>query len=90
MSNIIPLITHPMGRHWDQPPLECILIDDKHALMSKFSFDRLAEYSTSMPSGVYPGKMWKRNQRGIWFLGWYGECEDPTMCTNNWREILIA
>ncbi len=48
-----------MGRNWDQPPTSDILIDDEYALMTKATFDRLAEYSCSTPSGVYPGKMWR-------------------------------
>ena len=51
-------MTDPMGRHWRQPPRERILIDDTHALMDLATFEQLSEYSCTIPTGVYPGKMW--------------------------------
>lgn len=98
-NNVIPPITDPMGSHWEQPDTKHILIDDTHAVMSEATFQRLAEYSGTMPSGVYPGKMWRRHN-GLydekckpedrhWLLGWYGIDPDPDYCTNNWRKILL-
>lgn len=55
----IPAMTHPLGKHWKQPEVDEITIDDTHALMSQRAFDKLLEYSASRPSGVYEGKMWK-------------------------------
>ncbi len=98
-NNTIPPITDPLGKHWIQPSLDKILIDDTYALMARATFDSLAEYSATIPSGVYPGKMWKRHdglfdpqckpEDRMWFLMWFGECEDPGMCSNNFRAILI-
>jgi hypothetical protein len=98
--NTIPPITDPMGKYWDQPNPANFLLDDKHVLMSGEDFKKLSEYSCSMPSGVYPGKMWKHNnyayRRGPngetqqWFLRWFGLCNDPKFCSNHAREILIA
>jgi len=89
--NTIPDITEPMGKHWKQPDQGHILIDDDYALMVQWAFDMLHTYSTSYPSGVYPGKMWKAHIRGTWYLRWYGEVEGcPNLCSNNQREILIA
>jgi len=92
-SNTIPPITDPMGKHWSQPSLEEILIDDNHALMTPSTFSRLSEYNTTNPSGVYPGKMWKRktsspNQR--FYLMWYDACDDPKMCAILHRRILLV
>jgi hypothetical protein len=96
----IPPMTDPLGRHWKQPDRSSILVDDAHAVMDRHALETLAEYSSSRPSGVYPGKMWKRLD-GIfdsrckpedceWRLCWYGECEDKRVCSINCRTILVA
>jgi hypothetical protein len=38
------------------------IVDDKTALMDQEYFKELGEYSTSLPTGTYIGKRWKRNQ----------------------------
>lgn len=88
--NHIPKITNPLGSHWYQPSPETILIDDNVSLMSTESFKKLKEYSTSFPSGVYVGKMWKSLLNDVWFLRWYGEHENPSLCSINKREILLV
>lgn len=100
---IIPPITDPMGRSWRQPPCEEILVDDDHALMTERTLKALPEYSGTMPTGVYPGKMWKRRdgifdagflKRGgipVWKLCWYGVSEKgPDFCSINYRSILLV
>jgi hypothetical protein len=100
MNNVIPPITDPLGKHWTQPSTESMVIDDTHAIMPDSVFKALCEYSGSLPSGVYPGKMWKRND-GVfdlrckpedrkWLLVWYGITTDLTKCSVNHREILFA
>jgi hypothetical protein len=97
----IPVITHPLGRSWRQPSLDHILVDDTHAVMSRCTFEELHEYSGTMPTGVYEGKMWRRHN-GIydraflaaggkpnWTLCWYGPSDKPDMCSINVRDILI-
>jgi hypothetical protein len=99
----IPPITDPLGRSWQQPARERILIDDTHALMLQAEFERLAEYSATMPTGVYPGKMWKRHDGvydpvflaagGVptWKLCWFGFSEKgPGFCSIHHREILLV
>lgn len=91
IEHTIPAMTNALGRHWRQPHRSAIEVDDTHALMDEATFKALSEYSTSMPSGVYPGKMWKCNQRGTdnWWLCWYGVVEGrDDVCSNNNREIL--
>jgi hypothetical protein len=56
----IPIITDPLGKYWEQPDRRQIQIVDGAACMTRKTFDQLAEYSGSVPTGVYPGKMWKR------------------------------
>ena len=97
----IPLITDPMGRGWSQPDRREIVIDDTSALMTRRVFNQLHEYSASFPSGVYPGKMWKRHDGGFdrqfrarggkptWKLVWFGNHPDPKLVSNNFRAILI-
>lgn len=98
----IPPMVDPLGRYWKQPSPERILVDDTHALMDRATFTQLQDYSSSMPSGVYIGKMWSRHD-GIydlkflasggkpeWLLVWYGASADPGMCSINSRQILIA
>ena len=101
-KNIIPVMTHPLSRGWEQPSTENILIDDTHAIMSKEDFSKLAEYSTSRPTGVYEGKIWKRNLyegslrsgykfSDVWTLCWYGYSYNgnPEQCSINEREIIL-
>lgn len=87
----IPPMTDPLSKHWQQPSSDGILIDAHHAVMDMKTFDALAEYSSSVPSGVYPGKMWKAiASDGRKFLRWFGVADDTRLCTCNQREILIA
>jgi len=98
----IPLMTHPLGRYWEQPDLSDVLIDNSHALLSPEQFEELSDYSCSIPTGVYEGKAWKRlngefdedfRRRGgvpEWQLCWYGPSSDPTKCSINVRTILVC
>lgn len=54
-DNVVPPMTHPLGRHWEQPSLDRVVIDNETAIMDQEAFEWLAEYSASMPSGVYEG-----------------------------------
>ena len=92
MINIIPPMTDSLGNFWIQPSTENILIDDTHAVMCRDDFNLLVDYSHSVPSGVYPGKMWKTTaQGGRQFLWWFGISPSrDDICTNNRREILIV
>lgn len=98
-AHIIPPMTDPLGRHWNQPPLEQVLVDDTHALMTPATFAQLSEYSSTLPSGVYEGKMWRRHDGAhdprrtrppIWLLCWYGSHPDPGNCSINSRVVLLA
>lgn len=91
MAHLIPPITDPLGRSWQQPSLAQILVDDTHAVMTPATLNTLLEYNTSRPSGVYPGKMWKSYFAGAWYLNWYGEVPDrPEVCSVNRRKILLT
>lgn len=95
-SNVIPPITDPMGKHWKQPSTDNILIDDAVALMDERTLKALPEYSATIPTGAYEGKMWKANKRffhrdeqPIWVLCWYGPHEDKTKVSINVREVIV-
>ena len=87
MQNEIPEMIHPLGKAWDQPDKEEILLDDSHALMEQETFDALKNYELSFPTGVYEGKMWRNGGR----LYWYDiSPNDPNKCKTRAREIIIA
>jgi hypothetical protein len=90
--DVIPRMTDPMGQYWEQPNRRDIEVDDKYALMSQKTFNALAEYSCSAPTGMYAGKMWKTNQRGTnnWWLCWYQDNPDPKLIDTKTRRIIVA
>ena len=87
----IPPMTHPLSRYWEQPSRENILIDATHAVMSEEDFSQLHDYSWSIPTGTYLGKMWKaKGDDGKWYLRWYDIDPNPEMLSIPTREILIC
>jgi hypothetical protein len=100
-DNRIPPMTHPLSRGWSQPDTALIAIDATTARMPVAVFRRLMEYSTTMPSGVYEGKMWKAHvpvqssqepqEVWTWFLRWYGYSKIvPGHVSNNQRRIVLT
>ncbi len=85
----IPEMTHELSRHWEQPQRENIRIDGEHAIMSEKTFKQLHRYDTSLPSGVYEGKMWAREKAGDFWLCWYGFDDEPNTCSVNARKIQL-
>lgn len=92
---MIPPMTDPMGKHWEQPSVDRILVDETHAMMSQRTLDELADYSCTQPTGVYKGKMWKRRKEYLdeskgWWLCWYGPSEKgPEYCSVNVRSVIV-
>jgi hypothetical protein len=86
----IPRITNGLvGPAWRQPDRNLITVTDTHAVMKKEVFESLAEYSRSYPSGVYPGKMWRRMEPDSRLLCWYDlTSDDPTRCTVHFRPVI--
>lgn len=103
LSHPVPPMNHPLSSVWRQPSRFRIEVDNTHALMSQAVFNELLEYSSTQPSGVYPGKMWRRHD-GIydtkflasggkpeWLLCWYDVSEKgPDWCSTKTRKILIV
>lgn len=84
-------MTDPLSRHWYQPSHESMAFDDTHVLMTPLAFDFLHNYSSTIPTGVYHGKMWKAlPEGGEWELRWYGISKDPDKCTCRALKILVA
>lgn len=87
--NDIPKMTDEMGIYWDQPrDIRDCLMDETHVILDRVQFKMLCEYSASYPSGVYPGKCWKRQEQECWYLVWYGEVDENNNCSINYRKIL--
>lgn len=84
-----PEMTNPLGKYWDQPPRELVLIDDETAVMDMATFAKLPVYQTSEPSGVYVGKMWVRHAWNDWFLLFYDQSESPDKCWVRSRKIIF-
>lgn len=83
---MIPTITDPLGKHWEQPDPSFIRFRDGEAIITQQDFDRLHNYSASDPSGVYVGKMWRRGYPYCanperWFLCWYDTHPKPGYVT---------
>ena len=88
---MIPVITDPLGKYWDQPSLDDIAIDDDVAMMTPKAFDELLDYSASIPSGKYAGKMWKACYRDGWYLRWYeDDPEDASSLFIRRRKIVVV
>lgn len=85
---IIPPMTDPLGKGWDQPKLEEIQLDHDHAYMNEKAFAMLKEYNTSTPTGVYEGKMWKRCIGEFYELCWWGK-SSPGRCSLNSMKIML-
>ncbi len=91
IASIIPEMTDRLGKYWEQPPdIREAPMDAEIVLLTLRQFEGLHEYSSSIPSGVYPGKCWKRLERDRPYLGWYGVCDDPERCSVNFRKIEVV
>lgn len=89
--NEIPVMDDPLGKHWDQPAnIRSAPMDDKHVLLTARQARELLEYSTSLPSRVYPGKCWRRVERGRELLVWYGAETEDQRCPILFRELLVV
>lgn len=79
---IIPPMTNSLGKYWEQPAREKISLSLSHAHMTQKSMDELKDYSCSVPTGIYAGKMWKSFGYGRWYLRFIGTPEpgsDPNI-----------
>lgn len=85
---MIPLMTDPMGKYWDQPAdIHLAPMDETHVLLTSHQVAGLLEYSRSYPSGTYDGKCWLRDN-GLRYLCWYQPHPTPGKIGIGYRIIL--
>ena len=88
---MIPVMDDPLGRYWEQPgDIRAALMDDTHVLLTRGQVRGLHEYSSSLPTGVYPGKCWRRREPGRHLLVWYGDETPDGRCPILFRDILVV
>lgn len=88
---MIPVMDDPLGKYWDQPrDIRDAPMDNDTVLLTPMQFDDLLEYSASIPTGVYPGKCWKRIERKHALLVWYGDETPDHKCPILFRSIEVV
>lgn len=70
-----------------------VLVDDTTAICDPLVFDRLPEYSCSLPTGTRIRKRWKRREPysrnpSRWYLGEYVKVPDEGLVGIVWRDLL--
>lgn len=89
--NVIPAMTDPLGKYWNQPrDIREALMDDTHVLLTRDQVNFLEEYDRSYPSGTYDGKCWLRTNGGTTWLCWYHPHSTPGKIGIGHREVLIV
>lgn len=73
----------------DQRANSTIMVDDKTALMSQEDFNKLLEYNSTLPTGSYVGKRWKRKHGEGWLMGEFAPNPDPKKIDIIWREVIL-
>ena len=83
---------------------EIVVTDEKGpnnlptAMIYADDWERLGEYSCTMPTGVFYGKRWKRNINAYnpnnrtpnWVIGGYDPHDDPTQASIVWYDVLTV
>lgn len=91
---VIPEMTHPLSKHWDQPDWRCFVFRDDKVYLTRPAWDALSAYDTSYPSGVYEGKMWRASgvdSEGPWQqLRWYDVSPNPNKCSIKYRAAVVC
>jgi hypothetical protein len=76
-----------------------LAVDDEDAVVTQALFAQLLEYSLSLPSGTYVGKLWKARQTvrapggalvEQWFLVEYVSDPDPKQIGIRWRRLHVV
>jgi hypothetical protein len=91
-ENEIPVMDDPLGKHWDQPrDIRSAPMDEAHVILRPDQAVGLCNYDRTLPSGVYPGKCWRRREtkpdRDM--LVWYGAETPDGKCPILMRDMLI-
>lgn len=90
-TNTIPEADSEWVAYWQAPHRNEIEFRGDAAVMDKAAFDKLLNYSSSLPTGVWIGKLWKaRLDDGRWYLRWYStDPRNAANCLINSRPITI-
>lgn len=69
-----------------------LLVDERTCVATPDQFARLMEYSSSIPTGRYAGKRWKRFASSKWWLGEFFEMDPPESgaLEIRWRELVVV
>lgn len=88
---MIPEMTDPLSKYWVQPDRSEVTLIGKNAYMSEEAAKKLHRYDTSLPTGVYVGKMWAKGNRkdDSLKLGWYDHVEGDQMMIE-WRDLFVG
>lgn len=89
-----------MFSHVKDLPPGSFLYDREHAIITESVFDRLLEYSSTLPTGKSPGKVWKCNvtvanrvsgEPPHWIIRFITECypPEPGKVLIHSREVLV-
>lgn len=81
----LPRMTDPLGRHWRQPNglRDRVKIYETHATIQERDWRRLPQYESSVPTGAYAGKAWRRGH----YLCWYGK---PRNIIEHGKEVEVC
>jgi hypothetical protein len=84
-----------VSRDEELRPTRGIIVDEHTAVVTEEAFNKMLEYSCSMPTGQGIGKRWKRkadyyDESKGWFMLEYVEVPEPGMVGVKWRELLVV
>lgn len=80
----------PIARGWSQPDPAGFLFLGDSVLLHPGQISALYGYDSTLPTGVYPGKCWKRDDAALGLLlMWYGFGPDDSRCSINYRKIIV-
>lgn len=77
-------------QHESRPADHEWLLGEETCTITPAAFDGLLEYSATIPTGVYIGKVWRRRDADGWWLGEYTEHEDPKKAGIRWRRLVVV
>lgn len=90
IPNPVPKMVDPLGTAWSQPDpnnfqfFQRVNGGKMFVNLSENDKSELKVYESSIPSGVYHGKMWRCEGE----LRWYGVDPDPKFCSNGTAKII--
>lgn len=84
----LPRMTDRLGACWPQPAglRDRVRVFETHATIAEADWLALPHYRNTYPSGVYPGKAWRRGK----FLCWYGHDRNGMCKVVHHRALVTA